>query len=170
MLNHHLNSINFVFLYTFRSSILPSLKNVKTEEFAALVEVQHTPETVTLVFIEPKLSVEDFSCKKDKKISCFEHLQKIKERTYIPNVEIPIKTLESIFPDHATMTLSNDGQQDVPMENGKTVFIYLEEAKNSKDFVSHDDLINKVYQKAVDSNKKVLAIFTGETPSFVSNF
>lgn len=144
---------------------------MKSDEFAALVEVQHTPDTVTIVFIEPKLSTEDLICRTEKSTTCFQNLQKIEERTYIPSVENPIATLKSIFSNHVTVTLSNDAEknQDVPLESGKTVFVYFQEAKDSEDFVSHDELISKIYKKAAEADKKILAIYSAESPSFVSN-
>lgn len=95
-------------------------------------------ETVTVVFVEPKLSVEDLSqCKSDDGITCFKALASFKERTYLPNVVDAVNGLyDNLESNKATIDQSDDILEAVE-EGNRVIFVYLEVASNSKDYESH---------------------------------
>lgn len=97
-----------------------------------------TEETVTVVFVEPKLSAEDFShCKADDGVTCFKKLASFKERSYLPNVVDAVNGLfDNLESSKATIDQSDDILEAVEGGN-RVVFVYLEVASDNKDFESH---------------------------------
>jgi V-type H+-transporting ATPase S1 subunit len=142
---------------------LPALKTVKSDEFSALVEAQTDGGSTTLVFVEPKLSVEDFSQCKLKSRTCFHHLQKFHHKNFIQNVEDPVETLMTLFPDHKTY------RESEKIQSGDVIFIYMNEVNSMEDFEEHDKLISQIYHKAREQDKDVVAIYTSRLPSFTYN-
>ncbi|XP_063705551.1 V-type proton ATPase subunit S1 isoform X2 [Culicoides brevitarsis] len=142
---------------------VPALKTLQTDEFTNLVSSQLNEETVTVVFVEPKLSVEDLSqCKADDGVTCFKNLAALEERSYLPNVKMPVDGLfDNLDANKATIDQSDDVLE--ALENGnRVVFVYLDVAEESKDFESHDKIIAETFAKISQKYKNIVAIYTGQ--------
>lgn len=107
-----------------------------------LVKSQTDKETLTIVFVENSLSVEDLSQCKLKTETCFENLRKIEQKTYLTSVEDPVKALESSYSEQKqkSISLSNDGDfsgKFDPAGSEKLLFIYLDDVESKEDFAKH---------------------------------
>ncbi|CRK96156.1 CLUMA_CG009585, isoform A [Clunio marinus] len=152
-------------------SFLPTLSHLNGDEFMTLVKSQTDKETLTVVFVENSLSVEDLSQCKLKTETCFQNLRKIQQKTYLTAVDDPIRALESSFGKQSqkTLSLSNDGDLSEKLEtsgNEKILFIYLDDAENNEDFAKHDELMNNLYNLIISKRENVIAIYTARHPSF----
>lgn len=145
---------------------VPALKTLQTDEFANLVNSQVSDETITVVFVEPKLSVEDLShCKTDDGVTCFTELSNLKERSYIPSVSDAVDGLyDNLESNKATIDADDDILEAVEQGN-RVVFVYLDLATEEKDFQSHDKIIADTFAKLSQKYKNIVAIYTGQESS-----
>lgn len=125
-----------------RPSFLPALSHLNSEEFVTLVKSQTDKNTLTVVFVENSLSVEDLSQCKLKTETCFQNLRKIKEKTYLTAVEDPIKALSTSISTQKqkSILLSNEGELSEKLDaagSERLLFIYLDDAESSEDFAKH---------------------------------
>lgn len=123
---------------------MPALSQLSGDEFVTLVKSQTDKETLTVVFVENSLSVEDLSQCKLKSETCFENLRKIEQKTYLTSVEDPVKALESSYSKlkQKSVSLSNDGDLSEKVDaagNEKLLFVYLDDVESKEDFAKHGE-------------------------------
>lgn len=123
---------------------MPALSQLNGEEFVTLVKSQSDKDTLTVVFVENSLSVEDLSQCKLKTETCFQNLRKIEQKTYLTAVEDPVKALtKSVGTDfQKSILLSNEGELSERFDEAgkeRLLFIYLDDAESSEDFVKHGE-------------------------------
>lgn len=123
---------------------MPALSQLSGDEFVTLVKSQTDKETLTVVFVENSLSVEDLSQCKLKSETCFENLRKIEQKTYLTSVEDPVKALESSYSElkQKSVSLSNDGDLSEKVDaagNEKLLFVYLDDVESKEDFAKHGE-------------------------------
>lgn len=135
---------------------MPALRSVKPEEFSTIVEGQ-TNGVTTLVFVEPHLTVEDLSHCKLKSHTCFQHLQKVHHKSFLPRVEDPYNTLLKTF------TQRKIYREDEEIQAGDVIFVYLDHADSSEGFAQHDEKISHIFHKARQGHKHVVAIYTSKS-------
>lgn len=118
-------------------SFLPTLQALNGDEFVTLVKSQVNSDTLTVVFVENNLSVEDLSCTLKTK-TCFENLRKL-DKTYVSSVEQPVDSLISAFGNKNSVSLgSDDDLKEVNLESStKILFVYLDDAERAEDFAKH---------------------------------
>lgn len=158
-----------------------------------MVKSQTDAETLTVVFVERKLSVEDLSQCKLNSETCFRNLRNIEQKTYLTSVEDPVQALHDSFSDNSqkTISLSNEADlQNVDVSgNEKVLFVHLDSVESSEDFAKHgqsnlffalvialtsiflintDELMNKLFNSISLKRENVVAIYTARHPSFVS--
>lgn len=150
------------------STFLPALQHISGDEFVTLVKSQADKDTLTVVFVENKLSVEDLSqCKLNTK-TCFENLRKT-DKTYLSSVEQPVDSLISAFGEENKKSISVNSDDDLSEANvngEKILFVYLDDVERPEDFSKHDELIAKLLQQLQSKYGDVVAIYTGIHPSF----
>uniref|UniRef100_A0A336M6Q9 CSON010943 protein n=1 Tax=Culicoides sonorensis TaxID=179676 RepID=A0A336M6Q9_CULSO len=145
---------------------VPALKTLQTTEFANLVNSQVSDETITVVFVEPKLSVEDLShCKTNDGATCFKELQGLKERSYIPSVSDAVNGLYDNLESNKATIDADDDILDAVEQGNKVIFVYLDLATENKDFESHDKIIASTFAKLSQKYKNIVAIYTGQESS-----
>lgn len=109
-----------------------------------MVKSQSDKDTLTVVFVENSLSVEDLSQCKLKTETCFENLRKIQQKTYLTAVEDPVEALEASYGKlkQKSVSLSNDGDLSDKFDaagSEKLLFVYLEDVESSEDFATHGE-------------------------------
>lgn len=107
-----------------------------------LVKSQTDKETLTVVFVENNLSVEDLSQCKLKTETCFQNLRKIQDKTYLTAVEDPVKALQASFGDNnqKIVSMSNDGDLSEKVDaagSEKLLFVFLDDVESNEDFAKH---------------------------------
>lgn len=134
---------DFTSIYLYSDGQFPALHSLTSDEFATFVKSQANKDSMTIVFVENSLSVEDLShCRSStSKSSCFENLRKVEKKTYLTAVDDPVKALESSVSSYGEVHLSNDdddlnGKLD-KTANSKFVFVYLDDVESNEDFVKH---------------------------------
>lgn len=148
-----------------RSIKFPALKSLASNEFSNLVQSQVTEDTVTIVFVEPKLSIDDLTkCKKANGVTCFENLNNIQSKSYFPNVASPIEGLYDV-PSDEQLQLSATDDILSASGSGKVIFVDLDLAKKADDYVKHDTLIGDVFDQLSEKYRNVLVIYTGRQDS-----
>lgn len=127
---------------------MPALSQLSGDEFVTLVKSQTTKETLTIVFVENRLSVEDFSQCKLKTETCFQNLRKIEQKTYLTAVEDPIKALEDSFASQSqkSVSLKNNGDFSAIDATGteKLLFIYLDDIHSNEDYAKHGEQFDNI--------------------------
>lgn len=172
---------------------MPTLKHLSGDEFVTFVKSQADKDTLTVVFVENNLSVEDFSQCKLKTKTCFENLRNIKEKTYLSSVEHPVDSLIAAYDKTKRVMVSSENDlKEAYVDDEKMIIIYFDDVKSQEDFSNHgkyschsllnfkhnatffllphiDDLISKLLnQLEKEYKKKVVGVYTGISPSFVS--
>lgn len=125
---------------TYRPSYLPALQHLNGDEFVTLVKSQADKETLTVVFVEKSLSVENLSQCKLKTQTCFENLKKVEQKTYLTAVEDPIEALEASFSKQSqkSISLSNEGDLSDQVDGSASIlFVYLDDVDSDEDFAKH---------------------------------
>lgn len=107
---------------------------------------QSDKDTLTVVFVERSLSVEDLSQCKLNTQTCFENLRKV-DKTYLTAVEDPVKALESSVgkQNQKSISLSNEGDLSEKVDGAgseKLLFVYLDQAESKEDFAKHGELFS----------------------------
>lgn len=133
----------FTSIYLYSDGQFPALHSLTSDEFVTFAKSQANKDSMTIVFVENSLSVEDLShCRSStSKSSCFENLRKVEKKTYLTAVDDPVKALESSVSSYGEVHLSNDdddlnGKLD-KTANSKFVFVYLDDVESNEDFVKH---------------------------------
>jgi V-type H+-transporting ATPase S1 subunit len=121
---------------------LPALSQLSGDEFVTLVQSQTDKDTLTVVFVERSLSVEDLSQCKLKTQTCFENLRKVEDKTYLTAVQDPVAALESSVgkQKQKSILLSNEGDLSEKVDaagSEKLLFVYLDQAESKEDFAKH---------------------------------
>lgn len=108
------------------------------DEFTTLVKSQADKDSLTVVFVENKLSVEDFSqCKLNTK-TCFQNLQNIPEKVFLNSVEDPVDSLLASYKNKKSYSLSSEADmKDVDAQDEKIHIVYLDDVENPEDFDKH---------------------------------
>lgn len=120
---------------------LPALNHLGGNEFITLLKSQANEDTKTVVFIENKLSVEDFSQCRLKTKTCFENLQRIEDKTFLNSVEDPVESLIASYKKKKTISVSNeDDLKDIDAQDEKILLVYLDNVENPEDFDKHGEL------------------------------
>jgi V-type H+-transporting ATPase S1 subunit len=109
-----------------------------------LVKSQTDKETLTVVFVENSLSVEDLSQCKLKTETCFQNLRKIQDKTYLTAVEDPVKALQASLGEskQKSVLMSNEGDLSEKVDvtgSEKLLFVYLDDAESTEDFAKHGE-------------------------------
>uniref|UniRef100_U5EP38 Putative vacuolar h+-atpase v0 sector accessory subunit s1 n=1 Tax=Corethrella appendiculata TaxID=1370023 RepID=U5EP38_9DIPT len=140
---------------------LPALSDYKNSEFDALVQSQASKNTFTAIFVEDKLSTEDLSQCKLGTQTCFKNLQKIERKTYLPNVESPLRVFDKVS---QSIFINEEGElsENVVVNQGKTVVFYFQ----GENFAAHDEYIERLVEEFKKDNDDLLIIYTGKSPSF----
>jgi hypothetical protein len=98
--------------------------------------VKSQEESLTVLFVENKLSVEDFSQCKSK--TCFENLQNIPEKTFLNSVEDPVESLIASYNKKKSISLSSEADvKNVDAQNEKILIVNLDDVVNPEDFDKH---------------------------------
>lgn len=128
----------------FRSAAFPALKSLSGEEFSTLVKSQTDDDTLTVVFVERQLSVENLSQCKLKTETCFKNLRKVEQKTYITSVDDPVKALQESFSDNSQKSVSlsneNDLQNFDASGNEKILFVYFDSVQSDEDYAKHGNI------------------------------
>lgn len=99
---------------------------------------QADKETLTVLFVENSLSVEDFSQCKLKTKTCFENLQNVQEKTFLNSVEDPVDALIASYNKKKTISLSSEADlKDVDAGNERILIVNLDDVENPEDFDKH---------------------------------
>ena len=99
---------------------------------------QSSEDTKTVVFIENKLSVEDFSQCSTKK--CFENLRKIEDKTFLNSVEDPVESIISSSANKKSVSLSSDDDLKNIDGDEKVLLVQLDDVKSAEDFDRHGEI------------------------------
>ncbi|XP_070490122.1 V-type proton ATPase subunit S1 [Chironomus tepperi] len=147
-------------------TFLPTLQHLNGDEFVTLVKSQADKDTLTVVFVENKLSVEDLSqCKLNTK-TCFENLRKT-DKTYLSSVEHPVDSLINAFGKQKSITVTNDNDlKEVTFNGEKILFVYLDDVERPEDYSEHDKLISKSLEQLQSQYGDVIAVYTSIHPTF----
>lgn len=129
---------------------MPALSQLSGDEFVTLVKSQSEKDTLTVVFVEQSLSVENLSQCKLKTTTCFENLRKIEGKTYLTAVEDPVNALESSVgkQKQKSISVSNDGELSEKVDSAgseKLLFVYLDQAESKEDFAKHGEQRNSCH-------------------------
>jgi len=138
---------------------VPALKSLANEEFSNLLSSQISEETVTVVFVEPVLKTEDLTCEQANGVTCFENLNKIQGKSYLPRVDAPVKSLYDL----------NKEQMDVfdvdkllgYVDKSKVIIFNFEPVTDKTDLVEHDRVIGETYRQLSQQYKNIVLIYTG---------
>lgn len=148
-------------------SHFPALGHLNGNEFATLIKSQAAKDTLTVVFVENKLSAEDFSQCRLKTQTCFANLNNLKSKSYLSSIEEPVDALMAAFAKQKSITVSGESDlKDATVDGERILFIYFDEVESNEDFHKHDALINKLYNQLKDEYGSIVAIYTGIHPSF----
>lgn len=143
---------------------MPALKALATNEFSNLLSSQIKKETITVVFIEPKLQTEDLTCRTADQVthvtqSCFANLNKIQEKSYLPRVSLPVEGIYELNGD-ATEVVQADEVLAVAGK-GKVIIVNFEAATSADDYVSHDRIIGEIYHQLAEKYTDIVVVYTG---------
>lgn len=154
------------------------LTTYNTEEFQGILKQQLDDITLTIVFIEKTLSVEDFSLKNDDGSTSFPYLHDIvlhHGSNYLPSVDNATQTLIQIADPQESVSIEyteNGLSEDIApksSESGRFVFINLKDAREGESRADmlrrHDEFMQKTVEE-MSKNEKVLAVYTAEYPSW----
>lgn len=150
------------------------LTTYSSEEFAAAVEQVVLPGTLTLVFIEPRLSVEDFSQKNSNGETSFPYLHdNIYEAVYMPNVKNALKALNRTAGESATNIYITDESSDIlglnKLNAGNFVFIHLNDAREGESreemLRRHDEFMHSTMGD-MPEELNTIGIYTANYPSW----
>jgi V-type H+-transporting ATPase S1 subunit len=110
------------------------------------VQSQTDSDTLTVVFVERQLSVENLSQCKLKSETCFKNLRNIEQKTYLSAVEDPVKALQESFSDNSqkSISLSNEGDLEKfdASGNEKVLFVHFDSVESDEDYAKHGKWIN----------------------------
>lgn len=137
-----------IFFFNRASTYSPALKQFSSDEFLQLVSTKIDDDTVVVVFTENdvnfnfifffsstikrssfsfQFSTEDItSCRNTDSETCFKNLKQIHQKTYVPNVESPVKALKKLAENKKSVTVSinkSETTDDVAIEAGQIVFV-----------------------------------------------
>lgn len=103
-----------------------------------MIQSQVEVDTVTVVFIEPKLNIEDLTrCKTSDGVTCFKQLSSIAEKSYLPNVNNAIDSLyDNLESAKTTIDIAEDVFSAIEAGN-RVVFVNLDLALEKDDYVKH---------------------------------
>lgn len=123
--------------FYYSTTYLPALSELSSNEFQAILSSQIDENTVTLVFVEQKLSTEDLSRCKLKTQTCFKHLQNIEKKSYFANVEEPFESLLATEEPKKTYDLGSDGSfnEKIVPTSGDVLYFNL----GSNDFAANGE-------------------------------
>lgn len=143
----------FLAVSLIRPSYLPALSQLSGDEFVTLVKSQTDKETLTVVFVENSLSVEDLSQCKLKTETCFQNLRKIQDKTYLSAVEDPVRALQASIGDNKQkiVSMSNEGELSEKVDaagNEKLLFVFLDDVESNEDFAKHGK-INSLFTPVI---------------------
>ncbi|XP_022818893.1 uncharacterized protein LOC111351287 [Spodoptera litura] len=150
------------------------LTTYSSEEFAAAVEQVIVPGTLTLVFIEPRLSVEDFSQKNSNGETSFPYLHdNIDEAVYLPNVKNAVKALNRTAGDSAANIYVTEESSDIlglnKLHGGNFIFIHLNDARDGESredmLRRHDDFMHSTMGD-MPEELNTIGIYTANYPSW----
>lgn len=101
-------------------------------------------ETLTVVFVENSLSVEDLSQCKFKSETCFANLRKVQKKTYLTAVEDPVRALEAAYGEQnqKRIWMHNDGDMSGEVgaaSSDQLLFVYLDDVESPADFAKHGE-------------------------------
>lgn len=149
-LSHELiKFIIFSYTHTCRPTYFPTLNHLSGSEFVSLVKSQ-AENSLTVVFVENNLSVEDFSQCRLKTKTCFENLQNIPDKTFLNSVENPVDSLIAKYNKKKSISLSSeDDLKDVGVESEKILFVNLDDVENPEDFDKHGKKKKDLHRKIV---------------------
>jgi len=144
---------------------VPALQSLQTEEFSNLIRSQIDQDTVTVIFVEPKLNIEDLTqCKTTNGVTCFKQLSSISDKSYLPNVNDAVTGLYDNLDESEKVTVDTSEDIFSTIEAGnRIVFVDLDLAMNSDDYMSHDKIIAEIFSKLSEKYKNIVAIYTGRT-------
>lgn len=119
-----------------------------------------------------QLSIEDLSqCKTPKGRTCFEGIQKIKSKLYLPSVEDPapiIENLASIDMIELNLLSSDNFSELLNLQNVRYIFVnfgdHTKDETNSAKLTRHDQMITRFYNELLLKKDlhQIMVIFTGK--------
>lgn len=111
-----------------------------------LVKSQSTKETLTVVFVENSLSVEDLSQCRLKTETCFTNLRKIQQKTYLTAVDDPVEALKASYGEQSQKTISISADDDLTEtveaaagSEEKLLFVFFDHVESNEDFANHGE-------------------------------
>lgn len=134
-------------LTTRRLGSFPALNQLNGDEFVTLVKSQSTKETLTVVFVENSLSVEDLSQCRLKTETCFANLRKIQQKTYLTAVDDPVEALKASYGEQSQNSISISSEDDLSEKvdaagGEKLLFVYLDSVESNEDFANHGESLH----------------------------
>lgn len=156
---------------------LDSLSQLSSSEFRQVLKQELSDDTVTVVFVEDTLSVEDLSLKNSDGESIFPYLHStVGDAIYLSSVKNTLKAIDQLADpsetDHIKLT-ENGLSEDISSNSdgkGRFVVIRLVDAREGESRAEmlerHDQFIQETFTKMQKENDQVVAVYTAEYPSF----
>jgi len=146
-----------------------ALKLYNADEFIEILGEHTRSDTFTLIITEDTLSTEDLSlCRTSYGKTCYEGVQQIRSKLYLPSVEDPVPIIEDIAGmDKTEISLLSNGELSEPLkpEGGKYVFVNFDDTSDetkSEKLARHDQLIVKINNELSSQDLHLLVIYTGK--------
>lgn len=128
------------------------------------------------VFVEERLSMEDFSWQDSQGQGYFPQLKYITENAasseFLPSVRDPIEAANQLSKfGYSVKTIESSKNVDFPDACGKILIIKLQEAKPDEDRADllrqHDVKISETYSQLLSKCSHVIGVMSGQQPSWV---
>lgn len=154
---------------------IPALDQLDGDDFSNhLAKKVHAHQLLVVVFVEPTLSVEDFSWKDDKRAGAFPLLENITgmaaKTEFIPSVDDPVGALKDLVRSQGYSYVKFD-RTNSRNKPGSAVEVTLSDPLFNEDrpqlLRRHDSDMARIYSDLLASAPRILAVFTGRQNSWV---
>lgn len=152
------------------------LETLTTKEFNDVLDsTGNDKDTLTVVFVEETLSVEDFSHRASDGQSSFPYLKSVlRNAVYLPSVEDALEVLKKRAGKSMTsITLHENGlSEEIPnnSETGNVIFINLKDALEGETrpelLERHDTFMKETVSNLKKNYNHVVAVYTARFPSW----
>lgn len=108
-------------------------------------------------------------CQTESGSTCFQGIQQIKDKLYLPNVEDPLQIIEEMAgPDKIEVNFLADGSLSKSLDDTFQSYVFInfegiiDVDVKSATLTYHDQLVTKLYNELLSKNQRLLVIFTGK--------